>query len=540
MTIAQPLSELLLRLNGPSPVLESAVVKLCDALDQGHVCVPVSTLGVAEEALRACAMVGQPGEFKPLILDEAGRFYLHRYWRYEHRLAQVLRARGTAPDLPFDESLAQQGLRLYLGDATKNQRAGAVNFLRRPLSILTGGPGTGKTRTATVAAVLLAEQFFAQGIRPRFILTAPTGKAAARLATSLGQALERLSLRPELRACLPSGASTLHRLLGGRPGSSQFRHHEGNPLPLDALIVDEASMVDLPLMAKLFAALRPETRVMLLGDPHQLASVEAGHVLGDLCASLLQTSITELKENHRFTDASGIYQLSRRINEGDFPAVRDLLQNPPPDLLSTPLPLPSALGGVLRSQALGGFLPAIQAQTPAEALTAFDSFRVLCAVREGPYGVGHLNRLIERTLAEAGLIQPESTHYAGRPILILRNAPVLGLYNGDIGIMRPDEHGELRAYFPGETNVRSFAPSRLPEHETAYAMTIHKTQGSEFTRVLVVMPDADSLVLTRELLYTAVTRAREVVELWWNETNLATALARQVTRWSGLADRLRV
>lgn len=540
MTIASPLATLLQRLNGPhTPELTEAVDRLCTALEEGHVCVPVSELADKIARLRACPVVGTPGEFKPLILDPAGRLYLHRYWRYERDLAAILTARAQAPFLPCQHALLTAGLDRYLADADPPQRAAAEAFVRRSLSILTGGPGTGKTRTATIALVLLAEQFAAAEARPRFALAAPTGKAAARLAESLATALDRLALPGNLRAMLPAGATTLHRLLGGRPGSSQFRHGPDQPLPLDALIVDEASMVDLPLMAKLFAALRPATRVLLLGDPHQLASVEAGHVLGDLCASPLRGGITELTKNHRFSDESGIYRLSRAVNAGDEKAARALLGAPPPDLLPVSLPAPSALGPTLHERVFAGFRPYLTAATPAEALGAFADFRILCAVREGPFGVAHLNRLTEQALASAGLIAPGQAHYPGRPVLILRNDYQLGLFNGDLGILRHDEHGDLRAFFPGEAGtVRAFLPARLPEHETAFAMTVHKTQGSEFARVLIVLPDASSPVLSRELLYTAITRARDSIELWWSEAALTAALARQVTRWSGLADRL--
>ncbi len=538
MNIAPPLAELLQRLNGSKvPELERAITSVCSALEDGHVCAPV--VPADQAALRGCGVVGRPGDFKPLILDDAARLYLQRYWRYEHELAQSLSARAALPPIACDEALLAAGTQKYLADSGAAQRAAAESFMRRRLSVVTGGPGTGKTRTASIALVLLAEQFVAAGRRPRLALAAPTGKAAARLAQSLAGALDRLALPAELRAVLPHGASTLHRLLGSRPDSSRFRHSVENPLGLDALIVDEASMVDLPLMAKLFAALREDTRILLLGDPHQLASVEAGHVLGDLCASPLRTCITELIENHRFSADSGIYALSRLVKDGDMEGTRALLESPPHDLVSTPLPMPSALGSTLKERVLAGYHAFLTAATPLEALVAFDAFRILCVVREGPYGVGHLNRLAEHSLAEAGLLQPARANYEGRPVLILRNDSHLGLFNGDIGILRPDETGELRAWFPdSEGGVRSFAPARLPEHETAFAMTVHKTQGSEFGRVLIVLPEASCPILSRELLYTAATRARDGVELWWSEEALAAALARRVERWSGLADQI--
>jgi len=541
VTIAEPLSELILRLHGrPMPELDRAIHALCTALEDGHVCLPITEIGLSPADLqRASSVVGAPGEFKPLILDEAGRLYLHRYWRYERQLALALRARAIAPTCPFDPALLQAGLDRHFAGADAAQRAAASGFVQRPLGLITGGPGTGKTRTAAMAMVLLAEQWAAEGRHARCALAAPTGKAAARLAQSLAATLEKIDLPPATRALLPTSASTLHRLLGSRPGTTTFRHHAENPLGLDALIVDEASMVALPLMARLLAALQPSTRLLLLGDPHQLASVEAGHVLGDLCASPLRTCVTELVKNYRFSGASGIFQLSRAVNEGARERVEELLATPPPDLAAAPLPVPSALPAALRASVLEGYRPFLQAATPRAALDAFDAFRILTPLREGPYGVGYLNRLAEQVLAGAGLIEPEHAYYAGRPILILRNDATLGLFNGDIGIIRRDDDGELRAFFPDDAGgVRALAPARLPEHETAFAMTVHKSQGSEFHRVLIVLPESDSPILSRELLYTAVTRAREAVALWWSEAALTASLERRVTRWSGLVEQL--
>jgi exodeoxyribonuclease V alpha subunit len=527
--IAGPLAELLIRLNGPHvPELERAISRVCEALDEGHVCVP---LGEDEELLRACDVVGAPGDFKPLILDN-GFLYLARYWNYENALANCLRSRASSPTAACDENKLAAGIERYLHDTDAAQRNAASNAVRRKFSVITGGPGTGKTRTATVALALLAEQ----GVT-RFALAAPTGKAAARLKDSLAQTLDTLAVPAATRAILPTDASTLHRLLGTVPGSG-FRHNAENPLSADVIVVDEASMVDLPLMAKLFDAVRPDARIVLLGDPHQLASVEAGHVLGDICDGAPRECITELVKNHRFPNTSGIYQLSKAINDGDEAATLAVLDSPPADLSAMKTPAPAALAAALQERIVAGFRACISATTPLDALRRLGDFRILCALRAGPHGVVNLNRLAEQSLADACLISPNKTFYAGRPLIVLRNDYSLRLFNGDTGIVLPDERGELRAFFAEDGGVRSIPPSRLPEHETAFAMTVHKAQGSEFDRILLVLPERDSPVLSRELLYTAITRAKTNAKIWWSDPALRAALARRAVRWSGLKARL--
>ncbi len=548
--LATHLSTLLLRLNGShSDDLERAIPALCDAMEEGHVCLPASEWKGDIARLRECAVVGVVGDFKPLILDESGRLYLHRYWQYEDRLASAILARASSEAPQFSAPLLAASVKKYAARADATQLAAAENAVRRRLSVITGGPGTGKTRTATLALLLLAEQFAATGEAAHFALAAPTGKAAARLSQSLDATLRALDLPANIRALLPTGASTLHRLLGALPGATSFRHSAANPLPARVVVVDEASMVDLPLMAKLFDAIHPDARVILLGDKDQLASVESGHVLGDICAGLrgktdapLRACLTELTTNHRFAADSGIHRLSRLVNIADATAAVALLSVPDcNDLRATAQPASRALAAMISASALP-FLRAYRAaSTPEEALTLFGGFRILCALREGPYGVANLNTLAERALAEADLISPEHAFYAGRPVLIRRNDYQLQLFNGDIGITLPDANagGELRVFFHDETRgLRRFPPARLPEHETAFAMTVHKAQGSEFRHVLLVLPDAECPVLSRELLYTAITRASTSLEVWWSEGALHTALKRSITRWSGLRARL--
>lgn len=544
-SIAPHLTRLLTRLNGSEiPELESTVAALCEALEQGHVCLPLGA-EISKQRLRGSSVVGDPGAFCPLILDAADRLYLQRYWDHENRLALNLLARGAARPA-HDAILLSEGLARFLGDADAAQRTAVERAVTHGFSIITGGPGTGKTYTATVALVLLAGQFAAAGTRARIAIAAPTGKAAARIGESLKTTLAKFPLSPEVRSLLPSEATTLHRLLGSRPGSPEFKFHRGNPLNAEVVVVDEATMVDLPLMARLFDALRPDTRILLLGDKDQLASVEAGHVLGDICSGLhdwsagpLRESITELTRNYRFGDESNIHRLSRAIRSGNETVVREIISREKADLAA--LETASIPAATLAARVTSAFRPYLTAPTAEEALARFSDYRILTATRAGDGSVEHLNRLTERALADAGLIAPSDRYYAGRPIIIRRNDYNLRLFNGDIGIIRPDENsgGALRAFFSGEDGtLRALAPTRLPEHETAFAMTVHKSQGSEFRRVLVVLPPRDVPVLSRELLYTAATRAREHVELWWNDAALSACLTRSVKRFSGLRDRL--
>jgi exodeoxyribonuclease V alpha subunit len=290
----------------------------------------------------------------------------------------------------------------------------------------------------------------------------------------------------------------------------------------------------------------PETaRVVLLGDKDQLASVEAGNVLGDICApsaaSPLRAHIVELRRNRRFADDSGIQRLSQCVNAGDAEGALALLEEKHRDISASPLPAPALLGEALRERVLAGWRAALETDDPRAALEHFGAFRILCALRRGPFGVANLNRLAEQTLAEAGLIEPGETFYRGRPVLITSNDYTLHLFNGDVGLLLPDPEarGELRAWFLDAAGaLRRILPARLPEHETAFAMTVHKSQGSEFRRVLLVLPDRDTPVATRELVYTGMTRAREAVELWHHEPVLRAAIARRTERHSGLRDAL--
>ncbi|GFO70073.1 RecBCD enzyme subunit RecD [Geomonas limicola] len=537
-------------------------------------------------SLRAHAVVGEPGEFAPLVLDPANRLYLHRYWRYEDQLAAAILARGAAVE--FDrEVLAASLARLFptsAAGATDWQRVAALAALTRRFCVISGGPGTGKTSTVVKVLALLLEQM--GGRDCRIALVAPTGKAAARLKESI---VKGIDCAAELRALIPEDVSTIHRLLGYLKGSASFRHHRDNPLPFDVIIVDEASMVSLPLMAKLVDALRQDTRLILLGDRDQLASVEAGSVLGDICntgavngfskafvqlaaelsrdqldeepdltgaitpakgmqsygevagRSELGDAVVLLRKSYRFSENSGIGKVSALVNVGNGPAALEAMRDAGcSDLLLADAPAPGELGEALASRILEGYGDYLAETSPEAAFARFGEFRILCAMRSGPFGVEAVNRIVEERLARAGLVKPGGRWYPGEPVMITRNDYNLGLFNGDIGLLLPDPEngGELRAYFPSGSGMRKVLPLRLPEHECAFAMTVHKSQGSEFDRVLLLMPDRDAPLLTRELVYTAITRAKKSVEILASDDLFCTAVERQIVRRSGLREKL--
>ncbi|UXH40716.1 exodeoxyribonuclease V subunit alpha [Pseudomonas promysalinigenes] len=547
-----------------------------------------------------------PGQqARPLVLS-GQRLYLRRYWSYERQIDQTLRLRlsqsEAAPaDLPA--RLAQLFDDGALPGQVDWQKLACALATRAGFSIITGGPGTGKTTTVVRLLALLQAPAVEQGRPLRIRLAAPTGKAAARLTESIGQQVERLQVTAQVRGHIPTDVSTVHRLLGSRPGSRHFRHHAGNPLPLDVLVVDEASMIDLEMMANLLQALPPKARLILLGDKDQLASVEAGAVLGDLCRDAeegryspatqawleqiggqslaasgleqgdaqrnpLAQQVVMLRFSRRFGEGSGIGQLARLVNRQQAQAARDVLSMPPADVFGLALRNEQdkaldrlILDGLDRGsegpQGYRSYLRTIGRHRPApgtafddprweqwaaNVLHSFEDFQLLCAVRKGPWGVEGLNDRVARVLHNAGLIDNQQLWYEGRPVLVTRNDYGLGLMNGDIGIALrlPDEQGQalLRVAFPrndGGTGVRFVLPSRLNEVETVYAMTVHKSQGSEFSHTALVLPDALNPVLTKELVYTGITRAKHCFSLVEPRQGVfEEAVLRKVRRISGL------
>ncbi|MGV0992222.1 MAG: exodeoxyribonuclease V subunit alpha [Mycobacterium sp.] len=482
------------------------------------------------DAVSASTLAGDP----PVLHLDDGLLYLDRYWIEECRVAQdVLTLAGskrTAPPPDID--------RLFSGTYAE-QRGAAEVALSRALTVLTGGPGTGKTTTVARLLALLAEQAELDGrTRLRIALAAPTGKAAARLLEAVQEEVTKLD--PVDQDRLPElTATTLHRLLGSRPDtSSRFRHNRDNRLPHDVIVVDETSMVSLTMMARLLEAVRPDSRLLLVGDPDQLASVEAGAVLADLVdglAAVDDTPIARLTTSHRFGES--IRALANAIRDGKADEALAVLAaggdhiewvntESPADILRKVL-VPHALA--LREAAVLGDGPA--------ALATLEEHRMLCAHRRGPHGVAYWNRQVERWLAEQTDTPLWAAWYVGRPVLVTANDYGLGLYNGDTGVAVLRD-GALRAVMSGSAGPVEFATTRLADIETMHAMTIHKSQGSQAKEVTVLLPAEDSRLLTRELLYTAVTRARHKVRLIGSADQVRAAIERRAVRATGLSRRL--
>ncbi len=573
---------------GASEVAVLAGTLVSAELAEGHVCLMLERLSeVVREKSRElkwlvrqyplssltpeAGIVGDGSDLTPLVLDN-GKLYLYRYWQYEVAVADQLRTSSCEHRVDLDALKAGlDQLFPVTSDEPDWQKVAAAIAAQRRFSVISGGPGTGKTTTVTKLLALIAGEGVRAGKAPVIKLAAPTGKAAARLSESISGALATLQLPPELSALIPNEASTLHRLLGVIPNSHHFRHNHKNPLHLDLLVVDEASMIDLPMMTRLLDALPRSARLILIGDRDQLASVEAGSVLGDICRwpgeagysaeqsarlaelcqldigllqrdypSPLADSVALLRKSYRFHDQSGIGHLARASNNGDVTGFGEVLRQGYGDIELQPLTSPSY--DTLIQRAAGCYSTYLkllsEGATPEQVLESFAEAQLLCALREGPYGVGGLNDAIRDLLARQGWVRGEGHWYSGRPIIITRNDAMLELYNGDIGIAMPDTEGNLKVWFEQSGRLRSVLPSRLPEHETVFAMTVHKSQGSEFSQVLMLLPPEETPVVTRELLYTGITRAKKTLALYATERVLNQAIQRPTERNGGLAERL--
>jgi exodeoxyribonuclease V alpha subunit len=516
----------------------------------------------------------------PLRLIGA-QLYLDRYWREERRVAGDLAGSGDGLMKPINMAVMTEGIeRLFNSQDDHLQRCAAACAVLRRLSVIAGGPGTGKTTTVARVAALLYEQALALGRpAPLVALTSFTGKASQRLQELVHAEAGGLDVDDPARAwLLDLRASTIHRLLGRRPGShTKFRHDRANCLPHDVVIVDETSMVSLSLMASLLAAVRPEARVVLVGDPGQLTAIEAGAVLRDIVgpasegpvmtgamrARLAEAvgapvaaaepppgvgfgdGIVVLKRVHRYGE--GIAAVAGAIRRGDGEATIAALRSAPAGEVRW-LELDVAGEGAadalepVRAGAVGAataVLDAARRGDAAAALEGLNAFRVLCAHRRGPHGVATWTSQIEQWLAAgAEGFDAFERDYPGRPLLVTHNDYELGLRNGDTGVIVAGEDNRLTATFERGTELLRFSPSRLDAVETVYAMTIHKSQGSQFDTAAVVLPDPASRILTRELLYTAVTRARDQLVLVGTEEMVKAAVARPVARASGLRERL--
>lgn len=580
--------------------------------------------------LKRTQVVGEGSEPTPLVLDD-GRLYLYRYWQYERSVAGFLNSRSTET-LDTDEALSilqrlfnrdyQFVLQQCQGKSEAGQKAELIKWLdiesvdtldwqailnsvnhgadtdtlnslipesaclnwqkiaaalaaSRSFSVISGGPGTGKTTTVTRLLALLTELGLKRQSPPDIKLVAPTGKAAARLTESIGGALAKINCSDTVREKIPTQAGTLHRLLGVIPGKTGFIHNKNNRLHLDILVVDEASMIDLPLMSHLLEALPDHARLILLGDRDQLSSVEAGSVLGDICAAAsfgysneqrnlleqltghdlakmepaqtrtnlaVSDSLCLLRKSYRFDAHSGIGSLAKAVNNNDLRSLKSVFTSGFDDIERFSIAGDSDYQQLIQQsvESYRHYLELIQqTSAPHHILDAFNRFQVLCALREGPYGISGLNEAIQKALQEKGLIDVTGQWYEGRPVLITRNDHGLGLYNGDIGITIRSPDGQLRIAFQlPDKQVRQFLPSRLPEHETVFAMTIHKSQGSEFADVVMVLPDKDNPIITRELVYTGITRAKSRLTLFTEMDILIKAAKSPTKRQSGLYQRL--
>ncbi len=508
---------------------QQLVRTLTSSYEAGHSCLSVT--GAETRLLHTVHLVSDGGQ-TPLVLHN-GRLYLHRYFQYETRLAGQIRAMAAIA-FPLDEKV--ELLESYFEDVefgTDWQKEAAKVALQKALTIICGGPGTGKTTTVVKILALL---LMTADHDLEVALAAPTGKAAMRLSESIGSSLGRLQLPEQIKSAIPTEAKTLHRLLGFKRHSPQFRYNRNNPMSWDVVVVDEASMVDLAMMSKLVDALKPGARLLLLGDKDQLASVESGAVLGDFIKSLPGNTV-ELKKTYRFDD--NIKQLAESINAGDSERAWTLLTDP--NAINVTILQPDLLGSI--GKQYQRFMEEVYRSPEPDIrkiFAKFNSFQILCGVHYGNRGVEGINRRVESSLARRGFDSRSNSWYPGRPILITRNDYSLDLFNGDIGICLPDPvDGSVKVWFERSGgHLRSYSPSRLPPCETVFAMTIHKSQGSEFNEVVVVLPEDDNRILSRELIYTAVTRAKKSVKLVAEKQVFKQALSRSIERFSGLADQL--
>lgn len=566
---------LAVRTGSGSREVAAAVSAVAHGLEEGHVCIDVETDEQLRELLPALkampAVVGRPGDLTPLVLD-GGRLYFGRYWSYEQHVAAALgRLAAPVSPAPAAAELKHHLRTLFPADALPGEQAlAAVGAAVRNLAVVSGGPGTGKT--TTVSRILALKLLLQRKDSPFTIrLAAPTGKAADRLRESITSAKAGMTIDPGILARIPEEASTIHRLLGIRDASGRAAHTATDPVAADLIVLDEASMIDLSLMARLLDALRPGAGLILLGDRDQLDAVQPGSVFGELCgepsysrtfaglaaevlgrvpsstwaAGALEDSLFLLTRSYRFREEAGIGSLARAVNAGDGDgAVRILREDTSGELQwnADPAATPAMFPADAVSRWLRPYFALVRGGAPEGAcLRAFGTFRLLSPLREGPGSVQALNDLVGLWLRREGLVTSAREWYPGKPVMVTANNYTLGLYNGDVGITLGSEEGnDLRVVFPGiGGSFRRYSPARLPAYDIAYATTVHKSQGSEFDEILLLVPEAESPVVTRNLLYTGITRARSRCTLWATEDVVRTGTGRRPLKMSGLAHRLR-
>jgi len=537
IAFARFLSERSLLDSSQKQVFENLMMSLSFEQSQGHSCIQIDdeakTLIIASGLALIDTNSHDTTTTLPLAIEQ-DRLYLHRYWLYESRLAQQLTkiTQLKVSNKPKTTADFSTLLDKYFGNSETIdwQRAAATMAINQAFCMITGGPGTGKTTTVVKILALLQEL----SDQPLLIaLAAPTGKAAMRLQESIGFNKAALPCIAAIKSAIPESVTTLHRLLGAKPPSPYFRHNAKQPLVYDLVVVDEASMVDLALMSKLVDALKPGARLILLGDKDQLASVESGVVLADLTTALPQQTL-ELQKSHRFDE--DIKNLATAINQQQDLEAWRLLQtgNKNIALLETDL-----IDYISKQQI--DYLRLITARAEfSDIYKAFNRFQALCATRLGKNSVSDINHAVELSLSNKKLIHLSGLWYCGRPIMITQNNATLQLYNGDIGICLRDKEQEdqLRVFFQrADGSIKKYLPARIPHCETVFAMTIHKSQGSEFEEVLIILPETISPVLTKELLYTAITRAKKTIKLVANEAVFSSTVRQRVQRVTGLINR---
>ena len=545
--------------------------------DDGMNAVICPKLFIWKHNLMSTGIVGRPEDLCPLILDERNRLYLYRYWDYEKKLSDSIKKRTKEDIGGINLSLIKDSIKRLFPERIDGdvnwQKVTAIISAFKKFCVISGGPGTGKTTTiAKILALLLEQKSKEENLR--IFLAAPTGKAAARLSESIGNIKKKLNCKDYIKAAIPTEAFTIHRLLKTIPNSPYFRHNSENPLSADIVVIDEASMVDLPLMSKLIQAVPVDATLILIGDSDQLASVDPGSVLGDICGNkslrgfttnfvnkveeltdekiagsikqhkdikALHDCIVVLKKNYRFADSSGIGGLSQAVKLGDIDQALSLLKSENDrSIIFEEILSADNFKRILTDKIIGFYSEYLKTDDPGIALELFSRFKILCAVKMGQFGVYAVNTIVEKILSRENLIQTENLWYRGRPVLITSNDYNLGLFNGDVGItMHSAGSGsnDMHVFFRGTSGeLRRFLPYRLPQHETVYAVTVHKSQGSEFENVYLILPDKDYPVLSRELIYTGITRACQSVAILGKEEVLRTSISRVIKRKSGLHD----
>ncbi len=486
----------------------------------------------------------------PLVFDGHDRIYATRFFEHERRLAHALsrlvsRAGSGTEDDTWIESRLDHYFPQPIEPGTRDrQREAAQAALQHRLCVVSGGPGTGKTSTVVKILVLLCEVAERAGrALPRILLMAPTGKAAARLNESIERALFAMNLAPTLASALTPRAMTIHRALGVRfDSSTRYLRSSDYPFSADVVLIDECSMVDLSLMRHVCEALSADARLVLLGDRHQLASVEAGSVFSELCHALGsggEAGLSELTYSYRFGPDSGIAALSTLIRDGQTERLDHFLKQSHSDVSFHPAISEERGLGKLLALALSKWERAFSAPDAASAFSELSKFRILAAHRKGLFGVEQLNQMVAHMLVERGKIPSANQLSRGQLLMIVENDPTMGLNNGDIAIVWPDASGRLMACFATEGHkMRQIAPGQLPAHELCFAMTIHKSQGSEYDSVALVLPPETSPILSRELAYTGVTRAKGAVSVFSDRAALVRATNHSIVRRSGLGQAL--